>query len=130
MTNQELSAAIRDLDQQLEDFLREHETGDSLSVDVPPRDASRRGDDLARSGSPQNSLSMPNMQASSSRSSLLPHGAQNVLRNAVLSEPEPRLRITEAPEPHEPTKVFGWLLVGLFAYCAFVLGWAIARVMR
>src|SRR2546430_1442775 len=31
-----------------------------------------------------------------------------------------------APEPHEPTKVFGWLLVGLFAYCAFVLGWAIA----
>jgi hypothetical protein len=32
------------------------------------------------------------------------------------------LRITEAPEPHEPTKVLGWLLVGFAGFCVYVLG--------
>jgi hypothetical protein len=113
---------LKRIDNEMDKFVREHETGNNLSVDVPSRDASRRGDDLARSGSPQNSLSMPNMQASPSWSSLRAHGAQNVLRNAVLSEPEARLRITEAPEPHEPTKVLGWLLVGFAGFCVYVLG--------
>jgi hypothetical protein len=32
------------------------------------------------------------------------------------------IRITEAPEPHEPTKVLGWLLVGFAGFCVYVLG--------
>jgi hypothetical protein len=27
-----------------------------------------------------------------------------------------------APEPHEPTKVLGWLLVGFAGFCVYVLG--------
>jgi hypothetical protein len=134
MTNKELSAALRDLDAQMDKFVREHvsfslSTKEGQAGGVPNfRQASASANSCGgvegHAGSADLGASAVLSDTSSSHDRLV---ARNTASRIVGPKSEYQaspagLRITEAPEPHEPTKVLGWLLVGFAGFCVYVLG--------
>jgi hypothetical protein len=81
---------------------------------------------LLRASAPANSCGGVEGHAELSRSNACTPLRESALNKGTASSgyqaPPAGLRITEAPEPHEPTKVLGWLLVGFAGFCVYVLG--------
>jgi hypothetical protein len=97
MTNKELSAALRDLDAQIDEFVREHVVAE-----------------LGESVSSLRITEVPDSCSGAGLMNALPRNGEQRGLTAAGNFP--------APEPHEPTKVLGWLLVGFAGFCVYVLG--------